>query len=393
MNILFYLHKYPSYGGIENVTTYLANYLVDKDNQVCIYSYVGIDFELLLQKLDSRIGYIQALDKDNFYARINFEQLTKLIKEKSIDVVIFQDSYAPVENMLWRIKVDFPNLKIVTVEHNTPDAFLKALRYEKVYSKIEWIKRKVLYPLYYCKIFYLIRKRHREVYNESDKYILLTSKFSSTFKRITGLSNLSKLSAINNPITINTPKEVHWDAKRKICLFPARLVGQKGIGMLMRIWRVVESKIQDWDLYVVGDGPERNVIEENIKVYNLKHVRLEGFQSEMQPYYEKGTILIATSIYEGWPLTLSESMAYGCVPIVFNSYLAATEIVENNYSGLVVPAFDVELFANKLIHLMENSEQRRKLAKNALLSSGRFKIDTIGMQWSNMLNEILYDKQ
>lgn len=393
MNILFYLHKYPSYGGIENVTTYLANYLVSTDYQVSIYSFVGIDFDLLLSKLDSRINYIQACEKEDYYANVNFDQLSNLIKNKKIDVVIFQDSYAPVERMLWRIKGDFPKLKVITVEHNTPDAFLKALRYEKPSFKLEWIKRKILYPLYYCKVFYSIKNRHLDVYNESDKYILLTSKFTETFKRITGLTNLSKLTAINNPITISTPSEILWENKRKICLFPARLVGQKGIGMLMKIWHIVESKIQDWDLYIVGDGPERKVIEENVKVYGLKHIRLEGFQSEMQPYYEKASILMATSIYEGWPLTLSESMAYGNVPIVFDSYLAATEIVEDGYSGFVVPPFNIELYAKKMIYLMENYEFRMNLAKNALQTSARFKIETIGKQWSDVLKEIMYDKQ
>ena len=55
MNILFYMHKYPSYGGIENVTTYLANYFVSKGHGVQIYSFVGVDFELLLSKLDKKV--------------------------------------------------------------------------------------------------------------------------------------------------------------------------------------------------------------------------------------------------------------------------------------------------------------------------------------------------
>ena len=391
MKILFYLHKYPSYGGIENVTTYLANYFVNNQNEVSIYSFVGVDHDLLLKKLDSRICYCQATNTDVYDSAANYEQLKDLIAKKKVQYVIFQDSYAPVDSLLKKMRMDGVKIKIITVEHNTPDAFLKALMYERPSSVIERIKRKILYPWYYSKLFCLIRRRHKRIYRYSDRYVLLTQKFETTFKKITGIKHPKKLLAIHNPITIETPEKINWGEKRKICLFPARLVGQKGIHLLMSIWRKIEAKSTDLDLMIVGDGPERSFIENSIKTYGLKHVILEGFQSEMQPYYKKASILIATSIYEGWPLTLTESMSYGCIPVVFDSYLAASEIVENDYSGLVIPAFDIDMYVKKIILLMTNFGKRKLLSQNALVSSERFKIESIGMQWDKMLNDVLYE--
>lgn len=157
MNILFYMHKYPSYGGIENVTTYLANYFVRKGHGVQIYSFVGVDFELLLSKLDNKVKFTQAHDSDDYCSQKNYEQLKQIARERKIDFIIFQDSYAPVDKLLWKLKRDIPTLKIITVEHNTPNAFLKALRYETPLSRMERIKRKFLYPYFYFKISLLIK--------------------------------------------------------------------------------------------------------------------------------------------------------------------------------------------------------------------------------------------
>lgn len=389
MNILFYMHKYPSYGGIENVTTYLANYFVSKGNGVQIFSFVGVDFELLLSKLNNKIKFTQAYDSDDYCSQKNYEQLKQIVRERKIDFIIFQDSYAPVEKQLWRLKKEFSNIKVISVEHNTPDAFLKALKYEKPSSKFEAFKKIFFYPLYYYKILYRIRRRHVMVYSESDKYVLLTSKFMPVFKKVSGVSNLDKLLAIRNPITIETPTEIDWDIKRNICLFPARLVSQKGVEYLMKIWSKVESFHTNWDLVIVGDGPERKYIEEMIKTCDLKHVILEGFQSNMVAYYESASVLLATSIYEGWPLTLSEAMAYGCVPIVFDSYLAASEIVDNGKTGFVIPPFDIDLYVEKLLDLMECNDLRLSMGKQAKVSSLKYGIEAIGSKWISFLSKEL----
>lgn len=261
-------------------------------------------------------------------------------------------------------------------------------KYEIPLSRMERIKRKFFYPYFYFKISLLIKRRHCRIYHESDKYVLLTSKFSSVFAQISGISKAEKLTAINNPITIETPSSVDWDKKQKICLFPARLVSQKGIDYLMSVWAKIEKVKTDWELVIVGDGPERSKIDKFIEAKNLQHVRLEGFKSDMKPYYGEASILIATSIYEGWPLTLSESMAYGCIPVLFNSYLAAGEIVDNGNTGFLVPPFDVDVFVQKLLFLMDNSAKRMFMAQTAVDTSGKYKIENVGEKWLTLFNSI-----
>lgn len=389
MNILFYLHKYPSYGGIENVTLHLANYLVNKGVSVQIFSYVGMDFDVLLQLLDKRVVFHKSIDSEDVNCSANLNQLRQILVGSRIDCVIFQDSYAPVETLLFHLKDELGTFKLVTVEHNTPDAALKSLKFASCSSLMERIKFKYLYPFYYLKVKKSICKRHKLIYGYSDKYVLLTDRFRSIMKYVIGIVDDSKIIAINNPITIKTTSRVNWEAKQKICLFPARLVSQKGINYLMDIWTEVEKNGTDWTLEIVGDGPERQYVEKFIYKHHLKHVKLKGFHSDMIPFYEKSSMLLATSIYEGWPLTLSEAMTYGCVPVVFGSYLAATEIVTDGLDGYVIPPFDVKMYVARMQSLMHSSSLRNKLAISASKTCQRYSVEKIGTEWEILLKGLL----
>ena len=53
----------------------------------------------------------------------------------------------------------------------------------------------------------------------------------------------------------------------------------------------------------------------------LKHVKLEGMQYPRQ-YYERASILLLTSDFEGFGLVIVEGMAFGVIPIAYGSYSA-----------------------------------------------------------------------
>lgn len=380
------MHKYPSYGGIERVTTYLANYLVKRNCGIDIYSFEGVDHDLLLSSIDTRISYTAAVNSENLLCNTNYEQLKNLVFSKKINYIIFQDSYALIENLLWRLKKEVNGIRIIEVEHNTPDAFLKALKYKQTFSLCDWFRKIILYPYHWIKISYAVKRRHKDIYLHTDKYVLLSWNFKKIFKKVSGIKDETKLCAINNPITVKTNQTINWDNKKNICLFPARLVKQKGVGLLMEIWKCIEHKEQNWQLLIVGDGPEREYIENYIVKNNLCNVKLEGFKDNMISYYETASILLATSIYEGWLLTLGESMAYGVVPIAFDSYLAVNDIIENNNNGYLIPAFNIDTYVDKLLYLMNNNSTRKELGEQAFRSSNKYNIDSIGSQWMNFLS-------
>ena len=77
------------------------------------------------------------------------------------------------------------------------------------------------------------------------------------------------------------------------------------------------------------------------------------------------------------------------LPIVsFNCPKGPEEIIEDGVNGYLVPPFNTEMLADKLMLLMGDVEKRKEMGKNGYLLSKKFKIENITAQWINLLESI-----
>ena len=386
MNILFFIDRYPGYGGIEIVTTHLANYLVNQGNNVGVYSFS--QQHNLRNDLDHRVCTYKCIQTKDKNSLININQIQNIIETNNYNKIIFQDSYNQIEGILESSVKQISGIKIdiYIVEHNTPDYAIKS--FKTIYRKdcLSIIKRAILYPYSYFKIKRKTIKRHTHLYDICTRYILLSNSFIDIYKRMMGNINLQKLTYINNPLTITRPDHLDLCTKQKVVLFCGRLSVQKGIVHLMEIWKQVETDYPEWKLIIVGDGPEKGFIEHYIEEHHLRHIELTGFKSDLIPYYQTASILCMTSIFEGWALTLCEAMCYGCVPIQFNSYASVSDIIEDGKTGFLINPFDKTNYINKLEILISNDTKRNQMAIDGYKAINKFNIHTIGKEWQNLLS-------
>ncbi len=124
-----------------------------------------------------------------------------------------------------------------------------------------------------------------------------------------------------------------------------------------------------------------------IKELNLPNVKLHGYQ-DPRPFYEKAAISIMTSDFEGFPMTLVESLQYGVVPIVFNTFSAITDIINNETNGYIIQKDDNSDFIEKLKLLMMNKDILSALANNALYSAKRFLPIAICEKWQSIITKL-----
>ena len=90
---------------------------------------------------------------------------------------------------------------------------------------------------------------------------------------------------------------------------------QKRVYRILETWNLLESKFPEWRLTFVGDGEEREAMQHLGNQMGLKRIQFEGFQTPRK-YYERASILILTSEFEGFPLVIAECMSFGIVPVV-----------------------------------------------------------------------------
>ena len=171
--------------------------------------------------------------------------------------------------------------------------------------------------------------------------------------------------------------------KEKRILWLGRLSrAQKQAELIPEVWRRVCEQLPDWQLDVVGDGPDRAEIKRQVTESALPRVNFHGRQVP-DDYYRRSAIFFMTSAFEGFPNTLVEAQSYAAIPVVFDSYPVASWIVDDGKSGFLIQPFDVEAMAESIVDLSSHTE-RARFAEHALESARRFDIDRVGEKWQEL---------
>jgi glycosyltransferase involved in cell wall biosynthesis len=119
-------------------------------------------------------------------------------------------------------------------------------------------------------------------------------------------------------------------------------------------------------LVLVGDGPERDSIEQQIERSRLtEHVRLLGVRYDIEQLLAGADAFLLSSISEGIPVTLIEAMA-ARLPVVATDVGGVSEVVEDGRTGLLAPARSSEQLAAALVRLAESRQLRQELGARGL---------------------------
>ncbi len=129
------------------------------------------------------------------------------------------------------------------------------------------------------------------------------------------------------------------------------------------------------------------MLKEMAHKLNLKNISFEGFQ-EPEPYYARSSLFCLTSTFEGFGLVLAEAMQHGCVPLAFDSYPAARDIILPGKTGELIQPFNEQEYANKLISLAANPDDLGILAENAREHIKAFSPSKISVKWNVLIQNL-----
>ncbi len=143
----------------------------------------------------------------------------------------------------------------------------------------------------------------------------------------------------------------------------SRLDEQKGHRYLIEAAQRIVRKNENVTFVLVGDGPKRTEIEQEIEEKRLTHhFVLLGFRRDVPGLLRLFDIFTLPSLYEGLPNVVLEAMASG-LPVVATPVDGTKEAVVNQETGLFVPVKDPEILANTLVELINNPEKRKSFGK------------------------------
>ena len=390
MNVLF-LSKSFGFGGISILTSVLANKFQSLGHHVSVYVF----FKGNGATIEERFAKDVKLHVGNGFtvSPNNIKQLRDILINEQIDVVINQWGlpYIPIK-VLTKAKQGL-NIKVISVYHNDPstNGRLKDVEISLSYTSNP-LKRLFLKGKW--EIWKLLTSHSiHYVYDHSDCYVVLSPSYIEHFKQFTRVKNTKKLVVPTYPVTLDASDFIfEITKKKKEILYVGRIdYNQKRVYRVIDTWALLEKRFPDWKLTIVGDGPERKNIEEQVRILNLEHVSFEGFQ-QPTAYYQRASILILTSEYEGFPLVLAECMSFGVIPAVYGSYTAVYDIIEDGKDGIILPfdketGYEAQKMSERMVTVMDDPETLQSMAMQAVDKSKRYSLDAIGNSWSILLNK------
>ena len=185
------------------------------------------------------------------------------------------------------------------------------------------------------------------------------------------------IKVIPNPLRRN---DYEIGEKDKIILYVGRLIASKRVDLLIDAFEEVSNS--DWKLWIVGDGPEFNKLEN--KITNLKTrslIKFFGAKKNVGEFYSKAKIFAFTSISEGFPNVLIEAQSYGLPIISFDCIAGPADIINDAENGFLIPLLNTKEFSKKLVVLMTDETLLMKMSADALSSSKKFNVDEISLQY------------
>ena len=368
---------YPSYGGVEIVSTVLANQFIEDGHQVTIASYKQPLRDAAQLNLSDQCELLFL--SYPVLSLKNIKKLREYIQTHQIEVLINQWVVPFYATLVWKMATYGTNCKVYSVHHNPPDTNMR----------IQSLKRQIEQGKGYLKGLYgLVREISRLslafCIKNSQKFILLSPSFIPIARKFSRVKDKNKFLSIPNPISMPVSEE--GVLKEKEMIYVGRIeYNQKRTDRVVDIWKELEPFYPDWKLSIVGDGDDREDLEKRIHKYGLKRVTITGFVNPIE-YYKRASILLLTSDYEGFGLVVAEAMSYGVVPVVYNSFESAKDLITDGYNGILIKkAFSVFEFAWKVKELIDKPDYLDKLSRNGRAVSSKYSVAKIVNEWYKII--------
>lgn len=194
------------------------------------------------------------------------------------------------------------------------------------------------------------------------------------------------------PLPDNLPRiapDAICPPERKVLLAVGRLSNEKNFGMLIDVFSELAPRHSEWDLVILGEGPERRMLETRIRdTQSGARIFTPGIAGNVGEWYARADLYVMSSRFEGFPNALAEALAHGLPAVSFDCDTGPRDIIRHGVDGLLVPAENVRSLQATLDRVMGDSHLRAEMACRAIDARGRFSIEKVAAMWEDLFDTL-----
>lgn len=232
----------------------------------------------------------------------------------------------------------------------------------------------------------------RHTYGWLDAVVAVTSE---SREWVLAHTSARRVAVIPNPVRwplpaaepTRAPGSVGTRGRRRL-LAVGRLGEEKRYDRLIETFARLGADAANWELMIVGEGPERPALQARIDALGLGGIAvLPGQVGNIGDWYASADLFVLTSRFEGFPNALVEAMAYGVPAVSVDCDTGPRDIIRHEVDGLLVPAGDDPALGAALARLMGDAPLRARFAARAVEVRDRFALARVSALWDELFRE------
>lgn len=223
---------------------------------------------------------------------------------------------------------------------------------------------------------------------KSDLNIVLTKRALEVYKEKYRAFNTVQIYNPVDPIIIHSEASYNIFSKKIISV--GRLTYQKNFETAIKVAEKIFSVYPDWEWDIYGEGEEKEKLVSLVAEKGLtSNMHFCGQVMDLYSRYKNYSIMVMTSRYEGFPMSLLEGMGNRLPLVSFDVPTGPDEIIINGENGHLIQPMNIEEMVECLLRLMESSELRKEMSNKNKEQVRKFEEKEIIHKWECILQGIL----
>lgn len=176
----------------------------------------------------------------------------------------------------------------------------------------------------------------------------------------------------------------------KVVLSVGRLDPQKAPHDLLSAFLKFARQAPEFHLLFVGDGPLRAELEQRVSESGYSsQVHFAGWQPQIPELMRAADCLVLSSLWEGMPNVVLESMAAG-LPVISTRVDGIFELIQPGEQGTLVEIGSIDQLHQALVDFRSSPAQFARMAENAqTLVEQEFTWESIARKYDQIYSQIL----